>query len=78
MNSEYLLKKKRLIPIIIVSILIFTNPSYEDSKAIKGYGLNRDINLFVCSFWSEGDNKYVGFLGNFIQYEKEAVSKVKR
>lgn len=65
--------KKRLYkfsPLIIIGILIITNPSISAFKVYRGAesyeGLKRPLNLFILSEYKIRSHKYIGIFGNFI------------
>jgi len=71
------MKKAYYAPIVIVLLLIITNPTVKDFKDYMGrntyIGLHRTSNLFIYSNYQVGSDEYVGFLGNFWEHSKPKV-----
>lgn len=64
--------------LVILLILIFTNPSPYDFKSYLGasssYNIKRKFNFFVCSVYEKQGAVYLGVAGNFIHLTGQASS----
>lgn len=74
------MKKAYYIPIVIIAILIITNPSLKDFKEHEGITtaklesevlLSRTHNYFICSTYNinGSDATYFGVIGNFFYFK---------
>ncbi len=67
------LTKKHYILLAILCLLIITNPSITAFKAYEGNHayperIRRPVNLFIFSEYTADSHRYIGILGNFIDF----------
>jgi len=77
---KYNFKRLRLCIILLIVVLVITNPGIKNFKDYLGYtsysGLRRTQNWFVLSVYQDGSEKYIGVILNFLKIPERTKNEV--
>lgn len=69
------MKTKYAVSLIILGVLVITNPGVEAFKIYLGkttiHGMKRKFNFFLFSIYNYDNTDYFAFCGNFVELERK-------